>query len=109
MLGGGKKERDRATSAPSPPPAPRLRNGASRRPRPPPPREKGRRERRRLHRTHSEFESRTKDFLPRSLQSFALPRATLSGASLLSLGTFRREPAKRWFDESFAPIQSSEE
>lgn len=63
----------------------------------------------RLPRTHSEFESRMKDFLPHYLQSFALPCATLSSMPLLSLGTFRREPAKRGFDESFAPIQNSEE
>lgn len=62
-----------------------------------------------LHHTHSEFESRMKELLPHYLQSLALPCVTLSNVSLLSLGTFRREPAKRWFDESFAPIRSSEE
>jgi len=50
-----------------------------------------------------------KELLPHYLQSLALPRATLLSASLLSLGTFRREPAKRLLDESFAPKLGSEE
>lgn len=54
------------------------------------------------------FESQTRDIVPRSCQSLALPCASTTDLQL-SLEKFRRKPATRRFDESFAPLLRCEE
>lgn len=56
------------------------------------------------HVAHSEFDDHVMLQTPQLLV-FTLPHHTLSAA--LSCETFRREPATRWFDWSFAPTPSS--